>query len=50
MVELGAQTLRYFAGWAGKVSGRTVETNPTKFAYTRREPIGVCVSKIYYVS
>jgi len=42
MVDMGAQTLRYFAGWAGKVTGKTVETNPAKFAYTRREPVGVC--------
>jgi acyl-CoA reductase-like NAD-dependent aldehyde dehydrogenase len=53
---------RYYAGWAGKTFGRTIEvskayfsdyrltycsdqsqTNPAKFAYTREEPIGVCV-------
>ncbi|CCM06502.1 uncharacterized protein FIBRA_08772 [Fibroporia radiculosa] len=33
--------LRYFAGWAGKVAGKTIETNPAKFAYTLRQPIGV---------
>ncbi|KAF8068673.1 aldehyde dehydrogenase [Lyophyllum atratum] len=33
--------LHYFAGWADKVQGKTIETNDTKFAYTRHEPYGV---------
>ena len=34
--------LRYYAGLADKVSGKTIETNDAeKFAYTRVEPIGV---------
>ncbi|GLB42996.1 putative aldehyde dehydrogenase family protein [Lyophyllum shimeji] len=33
--------LRYFAGWADKVQGKTIETNETKLAYTRHEPFGV---------
>ncbi|KAG6914604.1 hypothetical protein DXG01_016367 [Tephrocybe rancida] len=33
--------LRYYAGWADKNQGKTVETNDQKFAYTRREPYGV---------
>ncbi|MCE2502988.1 MAG: aldehyde dehydrogenase family protein [Chlorobi bacterium] len=35
---------RYYAGWAGKVSGQTIEPdmNVNAFAYTLREPIGVC--------
>ncbi|EKM54307.1 uncharacterized protein PHACADRAFT_258086 [Phanerochaete carnosa HHB-10118-sp] len=35
-------TIRYFAGWADKNSGKTIETTEAKFAYTRHEPIGVC--------
>ncbi|KAK2462656.1 hypothetical protein APHAL10511_005389 [Amanita phalloides] len=35
------QTIRYFAGWADKIHGDTVETNEQKLAYTRREPFGV---------
>ncbi|KAF9522548.1 aldehyde dehydrogenase [Crepidotus variabilis] len=32
---------KYFAGWADKIHGKTIETNETKLAYTRNEPIGV---------
>ena len=35
-------TLRYMAGWADKVYGRTAATVPGAFSYTLREPIGVC--------
>ena len=35
-------TLRYYAGWADKVLGTTSFNVPGTFAYTRREPIGVC--------
>ncbi|BGP48789.1 hypothetical protein JCM10450v2_004665 [Rhodotorula kratochvilovae] len=34
--------LRYYAGWAGKVAGETIETSQTKLAYTLLDPIGVC--------
>ncbi|WP_236186942.1 aldehyde dehydrogenase family protein [Pseudomonas protegens] len=36
-------TLRYFAGWASKLHGRTVEPSlPGNYlAYTRKEPVGV---------
>ncbi|EKM54309.1 uncharacterized protein PHACADRAFT_258089 [Phanerochaete carnosa HHB-10118-sp] len=33
--------LRYYAGWADKNHGKTIETTEAKFAYTRHEPIGV---------
>ncbi|KAF9261278.1 aldehyde dehydrogenase [Marasmius fiardii PR-910] len=32
---------RYYAGWADKIHGKTIETNEKKFAYTRHEPYGV---------
>ena len=35
-------TLRYFAGWADKVYGKTANTVPGTFCYTLREPVGVC--------
>ncbi|KAK8122898.1 aldehyde dehydrogenase [Apiospora sp. TS-2023a] len=35
-------TLRYYAGFADKVFGQVIETSPDKFAYTVREPVGVC--------
>ncbi|CAE6504780.1 unnamed protein product [Rhizoctonia solani] len=35
--------LRYYAGWADKNHGQTIEVNDdTKMAYTRHEPVGVC--------
>lgn len=33
--------IRYFAGWADKVQGNTIETSDAELVYTRREPIGV---------
>lgn len=35
-------TIRYYAGWADKLHGQTIPTTPEKFAYTLRQPIGVC--------
>ncbi|KAF7558114.1 hypothetical protein G7Z17_g88 [Cylindrodendrum hubeiense] len=35
-------TLKYYAGWADKVTGMSSFNVPGTFAYTRREPIGVC--------
>ncbi|GAA5978799.1 hypothetical protein JCM5350_004826 [Sporobolomyces pararoseus] len=35
--------LRYYAGWAGKVAGETIDVSPkTKMVYTTLDPIGVC--------
>ncbi|EKM55657.1 uncharacterized protein PHACADRAFT_144310 [Phanerochaete carnosa HHB-10118-sp] len=34
-------TVKYYAGWADKLGGKTIETDPTKFVYTIHEPIGV---------
>ncbi|KAH7907708.1 putative 1-pyrroline-5-carboxylate dehydrogenase [Hygrophoropsis aurantiaca] len=33
--------LRYYAGWADKIHGKTIQTKDDKLAYTRHEPIGV---------
>ncbi|KAJ5525938.1 hypothetical protein N7494_012588 [Penicillium frequentans] len=33
--------LRYYAGWADKIDGKTLELDGG-FAYTHREPLGVC--------
>nr|ADY86395.1 aldehyde dehydrogenase [Tricholoma vaccinum] len=43
MADVGGSIsiLRYYAGWADKVHGQTVETNENKLAYTRHEPYGV---------
>nr|GAT54025.1 NAD-aldehyde dehydrogenase [Mycena chlorophos] len=41
------QCLRYYAGWADKMGGETLEIdNKTKFAFTKRDPIGVCAHVI----
>ncbi|KAN0082392.1 Aldehyde/histidinol dehydrogenase [Tylopilus felleus] len=39
----GIAVLRYYAGWADKINGKTIETNDKKLSYTRHEPIGVMV-------
>jgi len=38
----GAGCLRYYGGWADKIHGKTIDTQPGVFNYTRHEPIGVC--------
>ncbi|KAF9445260.1 aldehyde dehydrogenase [Macrolepiota fuliginosa MF-IS2] len=40
-VESAIKTFRYYAGWADKVHGKTIETTENKMAYTRHEPWGV---------
>ncbi|GAM90049.1 hypothetical protein ANO11243_080890 [Dothideomycetidae sp. 11243] len=41
LVEV-AETFRYYAGWADKTYGQVIDTHNEKFAYTVREPLGVC--------
>jgi aldehyde dehydrogenase (NAD+) len=36
-----ADVLRYYAGWATKIHGETVNAFETAFTYTLREPVGV---------
>ncbi|KIL86787.1 hypothetical protein FAVG1_10043 [Fusarium avenaceum] len=33
--------IRYYAGWADKITGQTITANPNKLAYTLRQPLGV---------
>lgn len=33
--------LRYFAGWADKITGKTIPVDGDFFAYTLHEPVGV---------
>ncbi|CCH42627.1 Retinal dehydrogenase [Wickerhamomyces ciferrii] len=42
--------LRYVAGWADKMTGKTIPAGPGKFAYTVHEPIGVvgCIIPFNY--
>ncbi|KAF2487183.1 aldehyde dehydrogenase domain-containing protein [Neohortaea acidophila] len=37
---------RYYAGWADKIFGKTIETSPEKLAYILQEPLGVCAQII----
>lgn len=34
-----AGCLRYYGGWADKITGKVIETNPDTFSYTRQEPV-----------
>jgi aldehyde dehydrogenase (NAD+) len=41
-VAASSGCLRYYGGWADKIHGKTIDTDPDTFNYTRHEPIGVC--------
>lgn len=45
-LEESYNVFRYYAGWADKIFGRTIETSPEKLAYTLQEPLGVCAQII----
>ena len=40
-VAMTVETLRYYAGWADKVTGHTLPVDGPFFTYTLREPVGV---------
>ena len=40
-VPLAVDCLRYYAGWADKLTGDTIPIRGNYFCYTRREPLGV---------
>ncbi|QVM07984.1 hypothetical protein D8B26_002680 [Coccidioides posadasii str. Silveira] len=42
-VPHSVETLRYFAGWADKIDGKSIAI-PSGIAYTHREPLGVCAA------
>ncbi|RCK62217.1 hypothetical protein Cantr_09239 [Candida viswanathii] len=33
---------KYYAGWADKITGKVIQNDPNKLAYTLHEPLGVC--------
>uniref|UniRef100_A0A8C5QJM1 Aldehyde dehydrogenase domain-containing protein n=1 Tax=Leptobrachium leishanense TaxID=445787 RepID=A0A8C5QJM1_9ANUR len=41
-IEISWMTLEYYAGLAGSMAGQHVQLPGGSFAYTRREPLGVC--------
>ncbi|KAL8197482.1 UNVERIFIED_CONTAM: Aldehyde dehydrogenase 1 member A3 [Gekko kuhli] len=36
------KTLRYYAGWADKIQGKTIPVDENFVCFTRHEPVGVC--------
>jgi aldehyde dehydrogenase (NAD+) len=40
-VAMSVETLRYYGGWADKVTGATLPVAPSSFIYTLKEPVGV---------
>ncbi|KAL0270773.1 UNVERIFIED_CONTAM: hypothetical protein PYX00_008070 [Menopon gallinae] len=36
------KVLRYYAGWADKIHGKTIPNDGNFFSFTRHEPVGVC--------
>jgi len=48
-VSMAAGCLRYYGGWADKIHGKVVDTQPGTFNYTKHEPIGVCGQIVPYV-
>ncbi len=40
-VSMTVETLKYYAGWADKITGETVPVDGPFFTYTLREPVGV---------
>ncbi len=40
-LPLVVDCLRYYAGWADKIHGKTIPIRGNHFCYTRREPVGV---------
>jgi len=41
-ITAAINSLRYYAGWADKVHGKTIPSDGSFFAFTRAEPVGVC--------
>jgi aldehyde dehydrogenase (NAD+) len=41
-VAASAGCIRYYGGWADKIYGQTIDTDPDSLTYTRHEPVGVC--------
>lgn len=34
-----ASCIRYYGGWADKIEGKVIDTNPDTFTYTKQEPV-----------
>lgn len=40
-ISAAAGCIRYYGGWADKIEGKVVDTNPDTFNYVKQEPVGV---------
>lgn len=40
-VGMVAGCLRYYGGWADKIEGKVIDTNPDTFSYTRQESVSI---------
>lgn len=38
-IAAAAGCIRYYAGWADKIEGKVVDTNPETFNYVKQEPV-----------
>ena len=38
-VPMAWGTIRYYGGWADKITGKTIDLNPDHLIYTRPEPV-----------
>ncbi|XP_067667268.1 retinal dehydrogenase 2-like [Haliotis asinina] len=41
-ILFGINVIRYYAGWADKIQGKTIPVDGDYFCYTRHEPVGIC--------
>lgn len=41
-IGFSVNVLRYYAGWADKIEGKTIPVDGDFFCYTRHEPVGLC--------
>ncbi|KAL3866095.1 hypothetical protein ACJMK2_043431 [Sinanodonta woodiana] len=41
-VMFSIHVIRYYAGWADKVHGKTIPVDGNYFCYTKHEPVGIC--------
>ena len=40
-ISAAAGCIRYYGGWADKIEGKVVDTNPDTFNYVKQEPVGI---------
>ena len=48
-VGMSAGCLRYYGGWADKIEGKVIDTNPDTFSYTKQEPVSAIQWKLQYL-